>query len=84
MTKPYNAGKQPRAILPSDSSADAAPGTVVEGEGSDAATGDSTARAQRFIESGQVEEAAREAAPDSEAREGEDVEKIGRSHAAGK
>ena len=55
----------------------------VHGEGNYQATRDYNERTKRFIESGRVDEAARNAAPDSEqeAREMEAAEAEGRRHA---
>ena len=57
----------------------------VEGEGSDSGTKDYNERTKRFIESGQVEEAARNAEPRSEEERQElrEAERIGKSRAKG-
>jgi hypothetical protein len=60
-----------------------APQGQVEGEGSYSGTKDYNERTKRFIESGKVDEAARNAQPQSteEARELREAERIGKSRA---
>ena len=57
----------------------------VEGEGSYSGTKDYNERTKRFIESGKVEEAARNAEPKSEEekREMEEAERIGKARSKG-
>jgi hypothetical protein len=57
----------------------------VEGEGSYSGTKDYNERQRKFVESGKVEEAAREAEPQSEQEKHEmqKAERIGRQHAKG-
>jgi hypothetical protein len=54
----------------------------VEGEGSYSGTKDYNKRTKKFVDSGKVEQAANDAAPQSaeEAREMQDAERIGKRH----
>jgi hypothetical protein len=54
----------------------------VEGEGSYSGTNDYNKRTKKFVDSGKVEQAANDAAPQSaeEAREMQDAERIGKRH----
>lgn len=57
----------------------------VEGEGSHSAAKDYNQRTRKFVDSGKVEDAAREARPQSEqeAKEMKDAEREGKRHAKG-